>query len=186
VFMIDPSHLSHPRHGYRFFWGTKMPTCTRTRTCPRPQPMTFPTKTNDDQYRQSGLMVQAIHRCQCTRPLQFHHLPHHTTSANTRRLSIHALLHHFLYSDDVHPYRLPFVNVKNFTDDDYQDRSWALPWLVRDVVHQHQHASSLPLRLPSQISFQILVNGNWIRKMSTQRHHLELLPQLKARVAYRR
>ena len=43
--MIDPSHPSHPRHGYGFFWGTKMPTRTHTRTCPQPQPVTFPNYT---------------------------------------------------------------------------------------------------------------------------------------------
>ena len=36
--MIGMSHPSHLCHGCRFFWGTKMPTCTHL----QPQPVTFP------------------------------------------------------------------------------------------------------------------------------------------------
>ena len=44
--------------------------------------------------------------------LQFHLPLHHTTSTNTQCLSIHALLHLSMQSDDASHYCLPFVNLE--------------------------------------------------------------------------
>ena len=113
-------------------------------------------------------------------------LPKHTTSTKIGWLFVHALLHRFFYSEDVHPYHLPFINMKIFADDDYRDRCRALPCSARDVVYHHQHASTFPLVLASRIPPQILVNENWICKTSTQRHHHERLLQSNARTSCHR